>query len=450
MKNYKINVALVGRPNVGKSTLFNRLVGAKHAIVEDIPGVTRDYKEALASLSEDVVMNVIDTAGLDNASDQLAINMTKQTLAITSNVDVILFIIDGQTGITNIDMEFAKLIRKFGLKTIVVVNKLESNKYDHNFHEAHKLGFEDMIAISAAHGENMVELYRYLIDYSQNNDLTEEEEESKAELQLAIVGKPNAGKSTLLNALLGYARALTDNVAGTTRDSISHKIQYNERKIKIVDTAGIRKRANIQDNLEKMAVSEAMHALKFAQVAIILIDATHPLEKQDLFIIDQAIKEGRAIVMGINKIDLLSEKELQNLKDELSYQFSKKVHFVKKIPIVYLSAINKQNIHSLLNKAIEIFPKWSKRITTHKLNEWLRMAINESPIPLANDGRAIKIKYITQHKSRPPTFLLFVNRPEELKQHYVQYLQNSLSNYFDLAQIPIRIILRKQKNPYIN
>jgi GTP-binding protein len=452
----KFTVGLVGRPNVGKSTLFNRLIGAKHAIVNDRPGVTRDYRVGNAYIG-DFEFQVMDTAGLEEQSSKLAKRMTENSLGILNQLDLILFVIDAQTGVTNDDLKFAKMIRKSSKPILVVVNKAESKNVRHNIQDAYRLGFEEIVGISAAHGEGMADLYENIMNYNEiwlknnsNNysDLTawQNDEESKHDLQIAIVGRPNAGKSTLVNALLGYDRMLTGPEPGITCDAIAIDWNFEGTNIKLIDTAGMRKRTTVTDDLEKLSFSDSERAIQFAQVVVVLMDCNNALEKQDLAIIEKAVEEGRGVVLGFNKIDDIKNKD--NFIKSIENEIASKINGVKKIPCVFLSAINKHNIFNLIKEAIRVYTQWQIRVTTAKLNDWLHYALSKHSIPLAKDGRRIKIKYATQHKTRPPSFLLFCNKPEDIDQTYLRYLNKSLVEYFDINATPVRLILRKQKNPY--
>lgn len=437
-------IAIIGRPNVGKSTLFNRLTGTDHALVHDLPGVTRDRREGKAKLS-DRQFTLIDTAGLEEAKQgALEHRMMQQTTIAVEQADLCLLMMDGRAGLTNADSFFAKWIRKFNKPVIVLVNKCEGKEGEAGFHEATRLGFEHTIAISAEHSEGFADIYQALDNYFPEPEL-EGAEQEKA-LQIAIIGRPNTGKSTFLNALLGDERVLTGPEAGITRDAIAISWQYKEQLFRLIDTAGMRKKANVTKNLEKLSVTDARRAIRFAHIVVVMIDATIPLEKQDLTICDHAIKEGRGIIIVFNKWDLIDEKEAA-LK-ELQLRVKELLPFIRGVPIIPISALNQKGIFKVIDTSLDVYKAWNKRISTAKLNEWLSYAVSAHTPPLGKNRRAIKMKYMTQGNTRPPTFTLFTNRPQDVPQSYRRYLVSHLREYFDLPGVPIRLMLRSGDNPY--
>ena len=452
-------IAIIGRPNVGKSTLFNKLVGQSIAIVNDYAGVTRDRKDAIGYLGP-LEFKVIDTAGWENniSKDKLEYRMVEQTEIAIKEADLCLFVIDKKSGLTNIDRTFADKLRRIQTPTILVVNKCDDNKDNYGFDsEFYKLGFGEPVGISAEHKNGFNTLYEaiepYYDEYQKKvKDLEEVSEidinnkkEDKS-LQLAIIGRPNAGKSTLINQLLGYDRVITGPEAGITRDSIAIDWEYKGRKIKLVDTAGIRKKRNIEEELEKASVSESMHALNFAQVVIMMIDATSPFDSQDLSILSLLVEEGRGVVFALNKWDMIEDKhKWMNNSIKL---IEKNVPELKGCPIIPISALNGTHIDKLMDAVFRVFKAWDSHINTAKLNQWLRMIENEYTPPLFK-GNATKLKYITQAKKRPPTFVLFTNSPERLKNtSYDRFLVNRIREDFKLQDTIVKILLRKAENPY--
>ncbi|AZL15649.1 ribosome biogenesis GTPase Der [Rickettsiales endosymbiont of Stachyamoeba lipophora] len=455
MHHRKLKVALVGRPNVGKSTLFNRLVGNRFAIVEDTPGVTRDYRFGKAHFGE-LEFEIIDTAGLEKAFSELSKKMTDQSLKIIQEVDLVLFVIDATTGLTHADLDFAKIIRKLGKATITIVNKCESRAVRDNIQDGRKLGFDEVIGVSAAHGDGVIDLYEYLIEFNATyfqeelEQSAQDDTQAKPYLQVSIVGRPNAGKSTLINSFVGYERMLTGPEPGITRDAISIDWDYKGKWIKLVDTAGMRKKSMVNEELEKLSYHDAKRAVEFSQVVIVLMDINNALEKQDLSIIEHAIDEGRGVVLGFNKIDTLTAKQRKEKIAEIEYLVHQKISLIIKVPIIFLSATKQQNSLQVIDEATKVYEQWKKRITTAKLNEWLEKATSAHPLPMGPMGKRVKIKYATQHKTRPPSFLLFTTRPELIDKSYMKYLTKSLAEYFDLNATPLRLYLKKKENPYVN
>ena len=437
-------VAIIGRPNVGKSTLFNRLIGRKLALVDDQPGVTRDRREGEGSIA-DLTFRLFDTAGLDEAPrGSLAERMSAQSEAAIAEADVGLFVIDARVGITPVDSEFSLRLRRTGKPVILVANKAESSAADAGILEAYGLGLGDPVPISAEHGEGMDALYERLRIHVQE-DAAEEDAGADRPLRLAVVGQPNSGKSTLINALIGEERMLTGPEAGITRDAISIDWQWQDRPIKLWDTAGIRRKSRVTGKLEKLAVADALRAIRFADAVIVLIDATEDIERQDLALADLVAEEGRAIVIGLSKWDLIVDKQkrLKQVEDKLEDILPE----IRGVPVVTLSAHQERGFERLMMGVSAAVEKWSARIPTGQLNRWLEAMIERNPPP-APSGRPIKIRYATQVKSRPPTITLFGNQLERLPESYIRYLMNGLRKDFELWGVPIRFHRRSGRNPY--
>lgn len=436
-------VTILGRPNVGKSTLFNRLVGKRQALVDDVPGVTRDRREGQGNLGG-LEFNLLDTAGLEEAEDgSLQSRMTMQTEVAVDECDVAMMVVDGRAGILPADEYFATWLRKQGKPVILVVNKAESGKSSAAIGEAHGLGLGEPIGISAEHGEGMSDLFDALAPFA--DDEGEQEEDENTPLQLAIIGRPNVGKSTLLNKIIGEDRVLTGPEAGITRDSIMVNYSFEGRPLKLVDTAGMRRKAGVTAKLEKMAVADSIDSLYYAHVVILVIDANQPLEKQDNTIASLVEQEGRAIVLAVNKWDMVEDKPVR-LK-EIQDRLTKVMPQVKGIPVIPISAQTGFQIPKLLHECFRVYDLWNSKITTGQLNRWLDMALEAHTPPLIS-GRRIKIRYITQKTARPPTFFLFSNL-SEIPKHYMRYLVNDMRKSFDLWAVPIRIRIKKNKNPYV-
>ncbi|MEL6583641.1 MAG: ribosome biogenesis GTPase Der [Pseudomonadota bacterium] len=451
-----LSVAIVGRPNVGKSTLFNRLVGKRLALVDDQPGVTRDLREGDARLG-DLRFTVIDTAGLEEATDEsLPGRMRKLTTRAVEMADVCIFVIDARVGVTRDDQVFAEILRRQADgRVVLAANKSEGSAADAGLYEAYSLGLGEPVPLSAEHGEGMEALFQALRPYHDAHEealkaevaaLEAEDEavEGKA-LQIAVVGRPNAGKSTLINAILGEDRLLTGPEAGITRDAIGLDLTWGDRAVKLFDTAGMRKRAKVQDKLEKLSVSDGLRAVRFAEVVIVLMDVTKPFETQDLRIADLAEREGRAVVFAVNKWDLAAERD--GLLPRLIEERDRLLPQLSGAPLITLSAITGRGLQRLAQAVFEIHGLWNTRLPTAKLNTWLEAQTSAHPPP-APSGRRIRLRYITQAKARPPTFVLFSSRPDALPASYTRYLVNGLRRDFDLPGVPIRLELRKPKNPY--
>jgi GTP-binding protein len=449
-------IAIIGRPNVGKSTLFNRLVGQKLALVDDEPGVTRDRREGAARLG-DLEFTVIDTAGLDEgAKGSLTARMLEQTETAISLADVLMFVIDARAGLTPNDRAFADFARRANKPVVLVANKSEGKQGEAGAMEAYALGLGEPIQISAEHGEGLSDLYdamRALMpepaeagEAFDNDDVIETDEDlAKRPIRVAVVGRPNAGKSTLINRLLGEVRLLTSAEGGTTRDSISVEVDRNGRKFRVFDTAGLRRRSRIEEKLEKLSVADALRAVRFAEVVVLMLDAQNKFEEQDLRIADLIEREGRALVIAVNKWDLMVAKAgaISALRAEADHWLPQ----VKGAPIVAVSGLMGEGIDRLM-KAIEAaYAVWNKRIPTALLNRWFEQAVDANPPP-AVSGRRLKLNYITQAKARPPSFVLFCSRADAVPQSYLRYLINSLREHFDLPGTPVRISLREKANPF--
>ncbi|HCC25547.1 MAG TPA: ribosome biogenesis GTPase Der [Holosporales bacterium] len=446
-RKYGLKLAIVGRPNVGKSTLFNRLCGKRLALVHDLPGVTRDVKEAFGQLG-DIPLRLMDTAGLEEkTTDRLMEGMKNQVLRALGEADVILFMIDAREGVTTRDKVFVSLLRKAKKPVLLLANKCEGKEGQNALAEAWGFGFGEPFPLSSEHGQGMDTLYEALLPYYKGPLGAEElvEEQKSFPLQLAIVGRPNVGKSTLLNQLVGHERVLTGPEAGTTRDAITIEWEYKGESIRLIDTAGMRRRAKVTEKLEWLASTESLSAIQYAQVAILVVDATQPLEKQDLHIASQVIDEGRCLVLALNKWDLIHNK--QELLTHLKARLTTTLPQVRGIPLVPISALNDKNIGKLLDAVLEIYALWNKRISTAKLNRWLEELVTHHPPPLVV-GRRVKIKYLTQIKTRPPTFVLFCSKAKELPDSYVRYVANGIRKSFDLKGVPLRLFVRSGKNPY--
>ena len=443
-------VAIVGRPNVGKSTLFNRLVGRRLALVDDLPGVTRDRREAEANAGG-LIFRVIDTAGLEQAGPQtLQGRMRRQTEAAVAESDLVLFVIDARAGVTPADEHFAQIVRSSGKPVALLANKAESRAADAGLLEAYSLGFGEPIPVSAEHGIGMPDVYDAIRDTMPPREAAEpagsDADAGQARpLHLAIIGQPNAGKSTLVNQLLGEERMLTGPEAGITRDAIAVDWTWRGRAFRLADTAGIRRKAKVVGKLEKLSVGDALRTIRFAEVVVIVMDAAEPLEKQDLQLADLVASEGRALVLALNKWDLVPnpDAKLRELHADLEETLSQ----VRGVPMVPISALTGKGLDVLMETVLSVHARWNKRIATAALNRWLLAATERHPPP-AVSGRRIKLKYLTQSKTRPPTFFLSCSRPEALPDAYTRYLVNGLREDFDLAGVPIRLMLRKDTNPY--
>jgi GTP-binding protein len=445
-------VAIVGRPNVGKSTLFNRLVGKRVALVDDRPGVTRDRREGDASLLG-LDFRVIDTAGYEDEDPQsLPGRMRAQTTAAVREADVALFLIDARAGVTPLDEEIGRWLRSETTPVVLAANKAEGRAGESGLLEAWSLGLGEPIPMSAEHGEGVVDLFEHLRPHVEREDEEEPEAEDENDrpLKLAIVGRPNAGKSTLINRILQEERLITGPEAGITRDSIAIDWEWQApdgrlRPVRLIDTAGMRKRAKIQDKLEKLSVADGRRAVEFAEVVVLLLDATLGLEAQDLRIADYVLQEGRALLIAINKWDVAQDHGslFQGIKGALQEGLSQ----APNVPLITVSAMTGKGLDQLLAAAFEIRETWSSRVSTGKLNRWFEEAIERNPPPAAG-GKRIKLRYITQVSSRPPSFVIFGNRLEELPDSYLRYLTNGMRKELEFGAVPVRLSTRTSRNPF--
>lgn len=467
-------LAIVGRPNVGKSTLFNRLTGRQQAIVHDRPGVTRDRREGHGRLAA-LEFGLIDTAGLEEADHgSLEARMRDQTEKAIALADLTLLVFDAREGITPQDKFFANSIRKSGAAVLLVGNKCEGKAGEAGVAEAWGLGFGAAIPISAAHGEGLGDLHDALVDITtkqgrlheltgeddltpldddEDDDIDEGDGETdiwidkgvQRPMRIAVIGRPNMGKSTLINRLLNEDRVLTGPEAGITRDAIEIPFQHQERELILIDTAGMRRKARIDENLEKFMVDDALRAIRFSHICILMIDAREKLNRQDLAIARLVAEEGRAMVIAANMWDAVENR--QDTLDELKYRLEQSLGQVRGVPLVPISALTGRSVDKLLNAAFDIYSRWNMRLSTSRVNRWLEGMLEAHPPPLVQ-GRRLRIRYATQVKTRPPSFALFVSRPLDLPDHYLRYLMAGLRDDFGMDGVPIRLMLRKGKNPY--
>jgi GTPase len=445
-------IAIIGRPNVGKSTLFNKLVGKSIAITDDTPGVTRDRKEARGKLGPLEFM-VIDTAGLENqiTDRSLEKRMMEQTEAAVADADLCLFVVDGKEGVTNKDYYFAQWLKKLDKKTVLLANKCENLNEEVFGSEYYKLGFGKPTAISAEHKLGFGDLYEKIApeieEYERNfSDFGNEIDDEKSDLQIAIVGRPNAGKSTFLNKILGQDRLITGPEAGITRDSIAIDHEFRGQKIRLIDTAGIRKKANVTQKLEKLSSLDSFRAIRFAQIVILLIDCNSLLDHQDAALAGEVLKEGRGLVFAINKIDSVQGDKEVFLR-EARKQIQSVLPSLDGAAIVGVSAKTGYNVEKTLDFALKTYEEWQTYIQTSKLQDWLKYAESKHA-PKLYKGKPIKLKYATQIKKRPPTIAVFTNHIKPLEGSYERYLINSLREYFNLTLTPIRLVLKKSENPF--
>ncbi len=443
-------VAIIGRPNVGKSTLFNRLVGKKLALVDDRPGVTRDRREGDAELLG-LKFRIVDTAGFEDHDPQsLPGRMRIQTQAAVDSADVALFVVDARAGVVPLDEEIGRWLRGSKTPVILLANKAEGRAAENGILETYRLGFGDPIAFSAEHGEGLSELFSELLPHIEREDVADEAEQEEddsdtAPLKLAIVGRPNAGKSTLVNRMLGEDRMITGPEAGITRDSITIDWDWQGREVRLIDTAGLRKKSKVEDKLERLSAADTKHAIDFAEVVVLLLDATRGLEAQDLRIADQIFSEGRALVIALNKWDVAENGSslFQGVRGALEEGFSQ----VRGVPLLTISAATGKGIDQLLQAAFDTRAAWSQRVTTGKLNRWFEDAVEKNPPP-APGGKRIKLRYATQIKTRPPSFVIFGTRVDQLPESYRRYLVNGIRRELGFGAVPVRLSFRAPKNPF--
>jgi GTP-binding protein len=445
----RFTVAIVGRPNVGKSTLFNRLVGRRLALVDDRPGVTRDRREGEARLG-DLEFRVVDTAGLEqSAPDSLTGRMRAQTETAIAQADAIFFMIDARAGAIPADRAFADLVRKAGKPVVVIANKSEGKAGESGRLDAYGLGLGEPIPLSAEHNEGLSDLYDALRDALPDLAPAPEEDEEAGDedhpIRVAIVGRPNAGKSTLVNRLIGEERLLTAPEAGTTRDSIAVDFESHGQKFRLFDTAGLRRKSRVDEKLEKLSVADALNAIRFAEVVVVLVDGEHPFEEQDQRIADLVEQEGRAIVLAVGKWDLNQKKvgAISKFREQAEYKLTQ----LKGVPLVAVSGLTGEGLDRLMQAILDAYGVWNRRVPTSALNRWFEAAL-EAHAPPAVSGRRLKLNYITQAKSRPPSFVLFCTRADAVPDAYKRYLVNGLRDTFDLPGTPIRLTLREKDNPF--
>jgi GTP-binding protein len=447
-------VAIVGRPNVGKSTLFNRLIGRRQALVNDQPGVTRDRREGEARLG-DLSFTAVDTAGLEEAApDSLPDRMAAQTKVAIASADAVMFLMDARTGVMPSDRAIAQLVRKSGKPAILVANKCEGRAAQSGVHEAYTLGLGEPIALSAEHGEGLSDLYDALrVALPEQTEPADDDGEdvdpdgpqTERPIRVAVVGRPNAGKSTLVNRLVGEERMLTGPEAGITRDTIAVGLEWYGRHFLLHDTAGLRRPARVEETLEKLSTSDAIEAIRFAEVVVVLMDAAGAFEDQDLRIADLVEREGRALVIAISKWDLKEHDggAIGKMRDEAD----RRLQQVRGVPVVAVSGLTGEGLDRMMKAVLETHAVWNKRVPTHALNRWLEEAIAAHPPP-AVSGRRLKLNYMTQAKARPPSFVLFCTRADAVPDDYKRYLINGLRETFDLPGVPIRLMLREKENPF--
>lgn len=439
-------IAIIGRPNVGKSTLFNRLAGRKIAVVDDMPGVTRDRHYAPGSIGP-MEFRMVDTAGLEkDFTGELERKTFEQTAKALEDADLALFLIDARAGLTPLDIHFAEWLRKKNRPVLLVANKAEGRIDSGILAESYKLGFGEPVAISAEHGEGLADLYESINKFREKIPAVEIAAETADKLlRITIAGRPNSGKSTLLNTIAGEERAVTGSVAGTTRDSISIEAEFEGRKFEIVDTAGLRRKSNITGKVEKISVSQTLREVKYANVVILLLDATLSMEKQDLSIADLILQEGRALVIAVNKWDLIENHT--EVVEDITHRLETSLSQVKKLPLIFISARTGKNIDKLINACFATFELWNTEIPTGRLNRWLERAVETHTPPMVKNRR-IKLRYMTQTATRPPSFVIFVSNSADFPESYLRYLSNSLKEEFGLEGIPVRLGLKKNKNPF--
>ena len=445
-------IAIIGRPNVGKSTLFNRLAGRKLALVDDQPGLTRDRREAETSIGP-ISATLIDTAGFEDDKTGLGPRMREQTLAAIAQADLVVFMIDARAGIIGADESLAALVRNSGKPVILAANKCEGRAAEGGIYESYSLGLGEPIAISAEHATGIGELADAIEEKAAPfvetalapDDEPATDEDGVRPLRLAVVGRPNVGKSTLVNSLLGEERMITGPEAGITRDAIAAELAWEGRPLQLFDTAGLRRKMRVEGTAEELSVGDTLKAIRFAEAVVVVLDAEAPFEKQDLQIIDLIVQEGRAVVIAVNKWDLMEEP--QKRLAELREKCDRLLPQIKGVPLVPVSALSGKGLDKLMRAVLEADRLWNRRLPTRRLNEWLQEAVEAHPPP-AVSGRRLKLRYMTQANARPPTFILFCSRPKAVPESYVRYLVNGLRKSFEMAGVPIRLHLRGGANPY--
>lgn len=467
-----LTIALIGRPNVGKSTLFNRIAGKALAIVDDRPGVTRDWREAEGRIFDQTV-NIIDTAGLETAdAGSLTDRMRERTMMALDKSDIALFIIDGIAGVTPVDEHFARIVRKSGKPVFLVVNKADTKAARERLSEAYRLGFGDPFFVSAEHGLGLSDLYHAILEkmpaqdssaaskeeFARKDDenwdtlegnldyeFVDDEDLSQKPLKVAIVGRPNAGKSTLMNAILGEDRLLTGPEAGITRDPIAVDFDWKGQKFQLVDTAGLRRKAKITDKVEKLSTQETMRIVRLAQIVVLVVDGVLGIDKQDMNIAEHVVNEGRVLVLAVNKWDAVEERAL--IQKQLPEMLAQVLGQLPEMPVVYLSGLNGKGLNQLHTAMMDAYALWNKRVGTGSLNRWLGAMESRHPAPLVG-GRPNRLRYMTQVKVRPPTFVMWCGYPKDTPEDYQRYLINGLREKFEIMGVPIRFNLRTSKNPY--
>ncbi|RDV01857.1 ribosome biogenesis GTPase Der [Undibacter mobilis] len=442
-------VAIVGRPNVGKSTLFNRLVGRRVALVDDRPGVTRDRREGEARLG-DLDFTVIDTAGFEQSgAETLSGRMRAQTETAIAQADAVFFVMDARAGALPDDRAFAALVRKSGKPAVLIANKMEGKAGESGRLDAYSLGLGEPVALSAEHNEGMPDLYDALREALPEKTAevleAKQDEDGPHPIRVAIVGRPNAGKSTLINRLIGEERLLTSPEAGTTRDSIAVDLDWHGEKFRLHDTAGLRRRSRVEEKLEKLSVGETLNAIRFAEVVVVLLDVDNAFEEQDQKIVDLVESEGRAVVLAVNKWDLKERNpgDISKLREKAREKLTQ----LPDVPLVAVSALTGEGLDRLMQAVIDAHAVWNRRISTSALNRWFEDATSAHPPP-AVSGRRLRLNYITQVKSRPPSFVVFCTRADAVPDAYKRYLVNSLRQAFELPGTPVRLMLREKANPY--